>query len=376
MLTRTLLFVALFLPCIADHASAQDDAKAPCTTLAAYLRDYATTHPDKAADSGGSEFLSAAIGLWNESSDPQVPIGSIPTKTPDTMEHALDMIPGAAIDPADSSFLADQGLTSEWTTYVRDLRPYSPYVMVSQMQGTMHCDVTATFRVEEKRLVPVPAAETSEGDVCWTESLTALRIGPSAYPAIAGEDEGPDSLAYAISLLRPESAIATDVGFCRVTVTYVPKLFIAGWNVALGSDSAFIARLRAVLDPIMTSGADESEAALKALEPKPSDNTAYDVYLRADEDKRYDVLDVLDTDGPLGEIPFTDQSYTDAHDMPAYPIGFEHRRFILRFGQPTLGWRTFPSNAFALWEWKDRKLVPLASGYVEKRADKPVIAVE
>jgi hypothetical protein len=321
--------------------------------------------------------MNAALHLWDgEAPDPSAPIAGIAVESADTVEAALGKIRGAKVADSDRSFFEDRGFDVQaLTTDIRDLRPYSHYVIVSQLQGTMHCAVTAMLRADGDRLVPVPAAQTSEGDVCWMAGLTALRIGHTAYPAVDIEDVGPGTLGYSLALQNPEGPIGTETGFCKVTVAYQPQSIIADWNVAPGADAGFISRLRATLDPVMTDPG-RADAALSAMAPAQSDGSAYDVFLRARGVARLKVLDVLDAEGSLSDMPLTDAGYTQTNEMPAYPIGFEQRRFILFFGQPSLGWRTWPDNAFALWEWKDKKLVPLASGYVEKRADHPTITVE
>jgi hypothetical protein len=107
MLLRPVLLIAL-TGTLLIGAAAADDAKAPCRTLAAYLKDYARAHPDQAADTlapaptgktSYDDFLRAdARGTALQALDPGRVLHKVPwpesqayTETGDMAPYALEI---------------------------------------------------------------------------------------------------------------------------------------------------------------------------------------------------------------------------------------------------------------------------------------------
>jgi hypothetical protein len=384
MPTRSLAIAALI--CVsAPFAAADDLGKAPCALMAEYLRDYARYHPNNPVDTGQFEFLGRAAHIsWERNFVPSrsTRVSAINAQTFDTIAAAVQAIGNVQV--ADDSVLEDNGLQADHSTELRDLRPYSNHIILSQNDGTMHCDSAVSFRVDGTLLEPTSRLPDGAGELCWTAGLTAIRIGRSAYPAIWEIVSDPTELAYSVSLLNPEGSAFNDQdAFCRINLTFQPALHIVSWYPAKNVDGAFLSKVRDVLEPMLTRDTEDARSAhVKALRPKPTGDDPYDNLLRAPDDAdAQDLLDVLDPARAMAEIPNVEQeSYTGWGSVGAIPlpdlIEIEHHRLLLLTGQPTFGWRTYPDLAFAVWEWAGTKVVPVVSGYLGKRATRPKIAVE
>lgn len=363
MLVRSILLVALICAVTAAPAESDSSSKRPCEAMAKYLRQFAQARP--ITDTGWFEFLNAAAHLADEKSDPNAFVSAVPVRHFDTLQAAIDSIPGAQA----SDVWFDEG-----APVVRDLRPYSNHVLLSEIEGTANCHYAAVLRVEKDRVTPIEV--TQKGEICWTSALLVIRVGRQAFLATRTVDAGPSQLQYRISLHHPEGPIGDGAGFCRVIVDYRPQLIIKRWYTGSGSDP-LVSDLRQALEPIFTQPTDVSRA-LATFKPAPNGTSPFDEFLRSDGNRRDEALERLDPDVALNDMPFAEnvQAYSYARNMTHYALEIRHRRFILGFGQPELGWRKWSDNAFALWEWNGQKLVPFASGYVEKRAEKPTITVE
>jgi len=385
MLPRSLAFAAL-LCAGASLAAADDPDNAPCTSIADDLRDYAGAHPD-AVDTGGFEFLNGAAHIGYDRNfvpSEQAPVSALATQSFSTRAEAVAAITGVT-DPGDArAFLEDDWLDDTTSTYLRDLRPHSPHVILSQTQGTMHCDIATIFRVEGATLVKTSHDPEQDGSVCWTQSLTAIRVGGNAYPAIQEISSGPSDLDYSVMLLPPEGgAIEEQDAFCRVRIAFRPTRHIESWYPSKNADSALLTRLREVLEPMLVADTDDAWAAqVKALRPTPTGNDLYDILLRAaDGSNLLDLLHSMDPTSQMAEIPNAEPgSYTSWGGSGVIPdpdlIEIDHHRLLLFTGQPTFGWRTYPDLGFAVWEWDGVKVVPIVGGYLGKQGTGPQITVE
>jgi hypothetical protein len=378
--------IATLITASASIAVADDPGKAPCELMAEYFRDYARYHP-KIIDTGGFEFLSRAAHIgWDRDFVParNTRVSAINARSFDRRAAAVQAIHGVTDEGNAQQLMEDVGLVDSMTE-LRDLRPYSKHVILSQNQGTMHCDYGMFFRIEGSSLVLSSNGSGEGGAVCWTQGLTAIRVGRNAYPAIQTVDSGPSDLGYTIALLNPDGgSVDAESGFCRVNLTFQPNLQIDSWYPDKNVDAAFLAKVRAALEPMLLhDSTDAWDAHVKALRPKPTGNDLYDILLRAEgESNLEDLLHSMDPPSQMARIPNADNaSYTlwggSTDFIPdPYLIEIDRHRLLLFTGQPTLGWRTYPDLAFAVWEWNGTKVVPVVSGYLAKRATNPKITVD
>jgi len=367
MLRRALVSVILFA--MGTATARADDA--PCAALVQFLQNYAQRLTPSEIGEQSFEFLRTALG---DSEDPtlarsrDVDISILPVRSFDTLNGALSAVADISLTEAPKQDFEDIGLEAEgWRTDLTDFRPYSPHVMISQSQGTMHCDFAVVFRAGESPKV----SSVSEGDACWTAHLEAIRIHDSAFPIIWEVASAPGELSDHLYLLNPDRPLSQDQAFCTVDVEFSPTTIIDRWYPSNDIDPAFLARLRAVIEPIVT-GKVEAEPVLKQLVPTAAGNTAYDDFIRAPDRTAEDVLNALDPEGISFEIPNAeDDGYTELRDE-LWPIQLDDHRLVMKFGQPTFGWRIFDDNAFGVWEWREGKLIPIVGGYTTKIEGKPV----
>jgi hypothetical protein len=384
MLCRSLTIATLI--CVsASFAAADDPGKVPCERMAEYLRDYARYHPDQPVDTGQFEFLGRAAHIgWDQNFVPsrKTRVSAINAQSFDSVSAAVKAVGDVQLAD-DAQFLENNGLEKEYTTELRDLRPYSNHVILSQNQGTMHCDYAVSLRVDGTLLVPASHEANGVGELCWTAGLTAIRVGRDAYPATWEVTSGSTDLAYSVSLLDPDgSAFSAQDAFCRVKVTFQPVLHIASWYPDKSVDAAFLAKVRFVLEPMLLhDSAVAWDAHVKALKPAPTGNDLYDILLRAPGSGLGDLLHSMDPTSQMAELPNVEQeAYTLWGGIDFIPdpdlIEIDGHRLLLFTGQPTFGWREYPDLAFAVWEWTGTKVVPVVSGYLGKQGKNPTVQVE
>lgn len=354
--------------------------------MAQYLRDYARDHPNEPVDTGNFEFLRGAAHLGGDRDLvplPDAEVTAIGMRSFDSIDAAVQAVGNVDLADGARQSLEDSGLEESGETEMRDLRPYSDHVILSQIQGTMYCDYSVAFRVEGALLVPTSLPDDGGGERCWTLGLTALRIGQNAFPAVWEVASEPADLAYSISLLNAEgSVLSQQKAFCRVNISFQPTLHIISWYPAKGVDVAFLSKLRATLEPMLTrDDAAQWAAHAKALRPEPRGDDPYDRLLRAATDNSQELLHAIDPTSLMAEMPNVEQeSYTSWGPSDFIPqpdlMQLGHHRLLVITGQPTLGWRTWPDLAFAVWEWTGAEVIPVVSGYLAKKATSPAIQAE
>jgi hypothetical protein len=347
MLSRSVAIAAMICAS-GSWAAAEDPRKAPCEIMAQYLRDYARDHPNEPVDTGNFEFLRGAAHVGGDRDlvpPPDAEVTAIGMRSFDSIDAAVQAV--GNVDLADG---ARQSLA---------------------------------FRVEGALLVPTSLPDDGGGERCWTLGLTALRIGQNAFPAVWEVASEPADLAYSISLLNAEgSVLSQQKAFCRVNISFQPTLHIVSWYPAKGADVAFLSKLRATLEPMLTrDDADQWAAHAKALRPEPRGDDPYDRLLRVATDNSQELLHAIDPTSLMAELPNVEQeSYSSWGPSDFIPqpdlMQLGHHRLLVITGQPTLGWRTWPDLAFAVWEWTGAEVIPVVSGYLAKKATSPTIQAE
>jgi hypothetical protein len=375
----TLSFAAAVLAA-ASPTFGEENTKAPCETIARHLREVAERQPDPVVDTGQWELLTAAAlkrPLKRSEHDSGGPVSTIPVQRFDTVDAALESISELTLGTARQRLLDELGFMDDTPTYIRDFRPTSDHLIISQSQGTMNCDTGVMYRIASGQLEPIATIAGDPGEMCWSEHMTAFRIGASAYAAVENITNEPGMLSYSLALMPPEpAAISAQVAACTVNIRFTPQAYLEAASPATGVAAQWVTDLLAKIGPLVTDGQDLG-AALRPMIPAPSGDTAYDDFLRAGNDGEPYYLRNLDEDGVLDELPESEtHNQGSTSGMTAYALAFEGHRLVLLFGQPNYGWKVSPDNSFGIWEWTGEHLVPIASGDLAKRASHPTITVQ
>lgn len=343
--------------------------RGPCNEIAQYLTIFADQNPDRAIDTGHSEFLNFAIGSHRFRREAESSaIEALSSRQFSSASEAVQSLNENVAERDLFAKMAKHDVGFEYgSVFLHDARAFGRFTALNHVEGTLICSHVLLIESAADGLRLGPVLDDKTDWTCWHSGFEVIRVGNKAFPAVIKSDTSFRSMSYHVALFDPNAKVMNvENPLCKVSVQYTPRFDVAEWYVSPDIGKDLGDRLRSKLGSILISLASGSYIS----PPAGSEGAVSDEFLSGYDRHDLEAKDIVPFRPVGGQNPYSELAGTYT------PIRLDGKEYVLGYGDAMFGWRRRIDSAFGLWLKDGKNLVPVMGGYISKRSSDPTISVE